>query len=145
MFYYRRGVCKVGLWAGLARRVGPRKGWTTKGSVSWKHREVPRHSFMHMTQEGIWDRGWIICNEYLSVNFYWDGYHIYFVFICIAHPIYVCVAMIGWFIIREQMFWQVSQETLETGEQDHVMGFWRFKFLMYLCFGTLATFGFYKL
>jgi len=24
----------------------------------------------------------------------------------------VCVVMIGWFIIREQMIWQVSQETL---------------------------------
>jgi len=48
------------------------------------------------------------------IMLFWDGWHIYFMYfvyiLCIAHPFCVCVAMIGWFVIREQMIWQVGQE-----------------------------------
>jgi len=35
-----------------------------------------------------------------------------FLSMCIAHPICLCVAMIGYLIIRKQMMLQVSQEML---------------------------------
>jgi len=40
-------------------------------------------------------------------------FHIFdYTLLCMAYPIYVCVAMIGYLVIQEQMIWQVSQETL---------------------------------
>jgi len=37
------------------------------------------------------------------------------ILLCIAHPICMCVAMIGYLVIREQMMWQVGQEMHRLG------------------------------
>jgi len=51
------------------------------------------------------------------VMLFWGGKHVYFIYLfifllCIARPICVCLTMIGYCVIREQMIWQVSQEML---------------------------------
>ena len=84
--------------------------------VSWEHREVPRpSSCIWLMKDYEVMVGWLEIMGFVLIRFGWGSIFIsyisVYVLLCIAHPVCVCVAMIEYLVIREQMMWQVGQET----------------------------------
>jgi len=56
----------------------------------------------------------------------------------IAHPISVCVAMIGYLVIREQMIWQVGREMHRLGARASRGYFvYTYSICLWFCFENL--------
>ena len=128
--YYRRWVCRTGLWTGQAHRVGPRMS-------QFRRNTGKSQDLVHAYDSWRTMRSWLGDLEIIGFVLIWFGWGSIlisdisvYVLLCISHPICVCVAMIGYIVIREQMIWQVRQETLRLGAWAslgifvHVLLFW---------------------